>query len=412
MSSEVCPFCGKTFKRLKTHLPHCKAAAKSQTSNTTTPSSQLAAGSSEKKSTQTKKSKKVSEVSPQSLSPATAPLSPSPPSLPPSTKKKKKQQQMLSDQIKNPSPSSKPKKKSLRAMIEAAKSDHVSKELLMGTDSQSLDSKVNESRVRDKFWENNEEERHDLSENEMLWKSENSSHQARITIKDVKSMLGRAKTSRTGILEQIESSTSPVQVPAVNQKDDVSCSVTTKHQSNQLLIPGLQHKDITSKSLILLQHDGSLQSKQPLLSDHLSSQVSRATPLPYTVSMNEGLKPGCHMTSLPQFSSLHRFPLAAQTLPVRLRTTETLRLEAPGENTAGDGGSGDLNQRRLGQVRLRELPKWLDRKSTSHPRDVMEIMQRGWQLYYRRYTGVKKGGVAGLGLLLAGYCVFSYIWSN
>lgn len=28
MSSEVCPFCGKAFKRLKSHLPHCKAAAR------------------------------------------------------------------------------------------------------------------------------------------------------------------------------------------------------------------------------------------------------------------------------------------------------------------------------------------------------------------------------------------------
>ncbi|KAM7370516.1 hypothetical protein PAMP_010053 [Pampus punctatissimus] len=327
MSSEVCPFCGKTYKRLKTHLPHCKAAPNSKTSNTTTSSSQLAAGSSEKKSTQTKKSKKVSEVSPgqpRSLSPATtlkstnassasqpASSSPSPPSLPQSTKKKKKQK--LSDQIKmanmpslasspspSPSPSSglsKPKKKSLRALIEAAKSHQVSKEPLRGTDSssllsidakpkcaskkkvsQSLDSKVNESRVRDNFWENNEEERHDLSGNEMFWKSENSSQQARITIQDVKSMLGRAKNSRTGILVQTEISTSPLQVPAVNQKDDVSCLVTTKHQSNQLLITGLQHKDITpakrqtSKSLILLQDDVSLQSKQPLLSDHLSSQ--------------------------------------------------------------------------------------------------------------------------------------------
>ncbi|TMS22275.1 Uncharacterized protein E3U43_012540 [Larimichthys crocea] len=31
MSSEVCPFCGKTYKRLKSHLPHCKAAASSET---------------------------------------------------------------------------------------------------------------------------------------------------------------------------------------------------------------------------------------------------------------------------------------------------------------------------------------------------------------------------------------------
>lgn len=30
-SSEVCPFCGKTYKRLKSHLPHCKAASRPNT---------------------------------------------------------------------------------------------------------------------------------------------------------------------------------------------------------------------------------------------------------------------------------------------------------------------------------------------------------------------------------------------
>lgn len=35
----------------------------------------------------------------------------------------------------------------------------------------------------------------------------------------------------------------------------------------------------------------------------------------------------------------------------------------------------------------------------------------GWQWYYKKYIDVKKGGVGGLGMLLAGYCVLSYIWS-
>lgn len=35
----------------------------------------------------------------------------------------------------------------------------------------------------------------------------------------------------------------------------------------------------------------------------------------------------------------------------------------------------------------------------------------GWKWYYRRYIDVKKGGVGGLGMLLAGYCVLSYVWS-
>lgn len=35
----------------------------------------------------------------------------------------------------------------------------------------------------------------------------------------------------------------------------------------------------------------------------------------------------------------------------------------------------------------------------------------GWQWYYRRYIDVKKGGVGGVAMLLAGYCVLSYTWN-
>lgn len=47
VSSEVCPFCGKTYKRLKSHLPHCKAAASSRHEGPAkpTPSPQVAAAS-------------------------------------------------------------------------------------------------------------------------------------------------------------------------------------------------------------------------------------------------------------------------------------------------------------------------------------------------------------------------------
>ncbi|XP_053197221.1 uncharacterized protein C17orf80 isoform X2 [Scomber japonicus] len=510
MSSEVCPFCGKTYKRLKSHLPHCKAAANPKTpptqhdvtANPATAASQLASGLSDKKTIHTKKSKKVSDVtsvSPPSLSPTTSlknvnissdsqPASSSPISKPPSTKKKLK----LSDQIKManitsstslspslaPSPAlSKPKKQSLGALIEAAKSNQLSEGQLEGTStsslspttsplssvtktnpdidtfthaalpstdakpkrspqkkvsqslsktkntSASLDSKVSKSRAKGNFWEDSKWEKEDLSGNEILWNSESSSHQAKITLQDVKTILRRPKTtnqsSRASILGQIKSSVSPA--PAENQKDDTTSHlVITKPLSNQLPSPSLQPKALTpakrkkSKqvSLIPLQDDGSLQSKlsspgTPLLSDCLSSQMSQATPLPPTVSLNTSH----HMTSLTQFSNPPRFPLATQNLPVRVEMVEKPQLEAKRENAAGDGAKGDLNQRSLGKVRLRELPEWLACKTPTRPRDVMQIMQRGWQWYYKRYIDVKRGSVGGLGMLLAGYCVLSYIWS-
>ncbi|XP_039991047.1 cell wall protein RBR3 isoform X2 [Xiphias gladius] len=540
MSSEVCPFCGKTYKRLKSHLPHCKAAANSKTpptehrvkTNQATSSSQLVAGSPEptakgKKSSQTlsvaaspqsKKSTKVSAVSaaaPRSSSPATPSksantsslsqsLSPSSTPLPPSAKKKK---QKLSEQIKmasspsspttslisspalSPSPRPtipKPKKMSLRALIEAAKSDRVTKGsreetgsasgglpsgstqfltdplrprstaqtetniipenasfLSLSTDtklkdapkkkvsktkkaaqslsrtkdthSDSLASEIYESsarpHARDNFWVDNKGEVEDISVNEMFLKS-GSGHQAKITIQDVKATLGRAKTtsqsSGASVLSRVETtdnlsskarldtSLSPVTVPAENRKDvAVSCLVTTKTLLSDQL-PGTSSEDTEKKgseskqaSLIPLQHGGSSQTQlnfpaTPLLSGHLSSRVSQATPLPHTVSVTETLKMGRHVTeplsispSPIQLPGPHLSPLVPQTLPARvetLRADDGLKLENRKQNTAHN-------------------------------------QSEGWRWYYRRYIDVKKGGVGGLGMLLAGYCVLSYTWS-
>ncbi|XP_041818390.1 uncharacterized protein C17orf80 homolog [Chelmon rostratus] len=582
MSSEVCPFCGKAYKRLKSHLPHCKAAASSKapptkhdvTAAQTTASSRLAdaltkptakGGKSTQMppvtaSPQSKHSKKVSVVSsapPHSSSPAkplqsanasssSESLSLSSGSLPPSTKKKK---QKLSEQIKAATmPSSttsslistqsqppslsntipKPKKKSLRDLIETAKPKQVTKGSLEGTRSSSEDlpsgstpfvadplssrttaqtetktnpnkdlvkdnshptflftetkpkgaskmkvsktkkaaqsisttkdalsspdSTVNEtsarSRVRDLV--DNEGGTNDLFVDKMFLKSE-SGHQARITLQDVRATLGRANTtrqsSRPSILSQIGptddlsskirpgTGLSLVPLPSGNQEDVDSWLVTTKTLSDQLPSTSSQHTELqavkrkSSKSkqapLIPMRHDGSPQPEltspaTPFLPGHPLSQVSQVMSRPHT------LKVGHHMTGLPttspslnQFSSPHLFLLAPQTLPARVETLraddgltmEKSHLEVRRENTADNGTKGALTQRSLGQVRLRELPEWLSCKAPGHPRDVVGMMQRGWQWYNKKYIDVKKGGVGGLAMLLAGYCVLSYIWT-
>lgn len=72
---------------------------------------------------------------------------------------------------------------------------------------------------------------------------------------------------------------------------------------------------------------------------------------------------------------------------------------------------GNLAGRRLGQVRLGELPVWLALRTPSRPREALEALRRGWLWYHRKYINVKKGGVGGIGMLLAGYCVLSYTWN-
>ncbi|XP_072229997.1 uncharacterized protein [Leuresthes tenuis] len=527
MSSEVCPFCGKTYKRLKSHLPHCKATASSKappikqndTANQTS-SSHLAAvlpktTAKGKKSTQmssrttdlhVERVKNVPVSSPEALQSSVPPMAASL-LLSSSTKKKK---QKLADQIKTailssaPSPPlspniSKPKKKSVKTLTEAAKSDKDTTGSQEGTtftlkdsrpsfktteqtetrtnadkvsvkdDSHSLMSadtkpkkKVSKAtkaasttkhtsdfqhsnaiksstraHAKDNFWVGSEEETEDVSVDKLFLKS-GSGHQGKVTLQDVKATLGR-KSSRPSILSRIEvadnlsskigleADLSPVPLPAENQKDVISRLVTPTVLPDRLISTSLQYTELQSvqrksrqPAAIPLQDDAASQLEPscpaaPLLSANASSQVQQATPTPRTVSLNKGPKVGHHVTGLlsispplNHFSSPLLSPPAAQTLPGRV---EALELGVRKQNAAEKPPEGALTQRGVGQVRLRELPEWLACRTPSHPREVAELVQRGWQWYYRRYIDVKKGGVGGLGMLLAGYCVLSYIWS-
>ncbi|XP_062381940.1 uncharacterized protein C17orf80 homolog [Sardina pilchardus] len=70
-----------------------------------------------------------------------------------------------------------------------------------------------------------------------------------------------------------------------------------------------------------------------------------------------------------------------------------------------------LAERRFGDVTLNELIPWLADRTPQSPKEGLAIFKNGWQWYYRRYIDVRKGGIGGVGMLLAGYCVLSYMWS-
>ncbi|XP_047464919.1 uncharacterized protein C17orf80 homolog [Mugil cephalus] len=477
MGSEVCPFCGKTYKRLKSHLPHCKAAASSKTppesrheltTSQTTSSPALTAvakkAAKAKKSTQTSPVTVGKKASTQtSQTPAKA--SSSPKSLPPLTKKNQK----LTDQTETSSPLSaaafKPKKKSLRALIEAAKLENMTEGLREGTRSASKTTALTETEANPKkdsvsaevkpkdaakktkqtkpnghflskdkniseFLDSkakevcsgplkqvklsvDSQEEMDLSMNRLFLKP--GSHRGRITLQNVKSMLGRPNASRQpsrpSILHQIEATNihsgkiRPDPGPLPPPVDAISRSVTPLDQ--QLLVTSSRHTEIQSfkkqpAALISLQHDSSPQAEPtspaaPALSSHTS-------PPPRALGPSEGLNLFAVSPPLIQFPSPFYFP--PQTPSVRPEGDETRK-----QNTAAHATEGALMHRPLGQVRLRELPEWLAGKTPGHPRGAVEMVQKGWQWYYRRYIDVKKGGVGGLGMLLAGYCVLSYIWS-
>ncbi|XP_040293714.1 uncharacterized protein C17orf80 homolog [Bufo bufo] len=66
--------------------------------------------------------------------------------------------------------------------------------------------------------------------------------------------------------------------------------------------------------------------------------------------------------------------------------------------------------KRLMDVRLGELPAWLADRRYS-PKMIPEFIEKAWGRYYAKYINVKKGGAGGLSMLLAGYCLLSYSWN-
>lgn len=71
---------------------------------------------------------------------------------------------------------------------------------------------------------------------------------------------------------------------------------------------------------------------------------------------------------------------------------------------------GPLAERRLLDVRLGELPAWLATRQLS-AQGLLGGAQEAWSSYYNKYINVKRGGPAGISMLLAGYCLLSYSWS-
>ncbi|KAM9774230.1 uncharacterized protein C17orf80 homolog isoform X1 [Syngnathus typhle] len=333
MSPEVCPFCGKSFKRLKSHLPYCKAAKPALSHHEPTVSSppgQLEADSFKIKGTKT----------PQ-LDKKTSPEAPG------------KSGHM--------SPQVKPKKKSIRATIEAAKSSQTSPgmdsapQTLETVPSRSTSTKSRSSAESQKPQSASKGKQIKCPEKEMAVGKE----MPRITVQHVGSTLGRAKTNMPSIETtqmNTKSGLSPASLNIIIQpknsllplKDNVSGSKATSYKPS--ILPDLK----TSKV-------GFQQTEfTSVLPGHLSNFQSRTVDTAATIEMRKS------------------------------------------NSSAG---------RSLGQVTLRELPEWLACKTPRCPGDAAEMMLRGWQWYYRKYIDVRKGGVGGIGMLLAGYCMLSYVWS-
>ncbi|RMC17620.1 hypothetical protein DUI87_05284 [Hirundo rustica rustica] len=69
-----------------------------------------------------------------------------------------------------------------------------------------------------------------------------------------------------------------------------------------------------------------------------------------------------------------------------------------------------LKDMKLMDVKLGQLGSWLAMRDFT-PRGILGAMRRGYDRYYNKYINVRKGGLGGISMLLAGYIVLSYAWS-
>lgn len=321
----MCPLCGKTYKRLKSHLPHCKSATNSTTRSDTSQqkkkSAPLVLDKPAPQSTKTKKTSQLESTPAASLQ-SEAPLSPS--LSPQSSGPAKKKKQKLSDLIKAaaavssssapltsvPSPpaaltSSKPKRKRDRALTETTyvgrathqaaaapirpgsnggDSIHLSADLkappvaevkLQGTIEPSVSLNCQAGESGDDFC-GSSRETEDSAVTHLTSKTGSGHQVARITIQDAKATLGRS-SRRADVLHQFVLPGSKAEVRAGADLSRVLLQVE----------PNLCPK-IPSSLPPPVQARGSKQQHSTRL---LPPQASQATPKPSAGagSLNEAL---------------------------------------------------------------------------------------------------------------------------
>ncbi|XP_027963001.1 ATP synthase subunit f, mitochondrial-like isoform X1 [Eumetopias jubatus] len=66
-----------------------------------------------------------------------------------------------------------------------------------------------------------------------------------------------------------------------------------------------------------------------------------------------------------------------------------------------------VKEKKLMGGKLGELPSWILMRDFT-PKGIAGAFQRGYYRYYNKYVNVKKGGVAGISMVLAAFMFFNY----
>lgn len=416
----MCPFCGKSFKRLKTHLLHCKAA---KSSKETLPQHEETKMSSSSSSLpppgpdQSQHSDKTA-TSTQKMSLDTEEVN----------------SKLTSDQVKMPSPER--KKKNPTSRQNKMKNEIIEK---IGADFEKLDlNQTAKQRAKPKTEKKNALKK----ELKNILTKKTSSNEAKVTVNDVKASPNDNVWSGEEDNKKPENNVWTPRQDAKITLHDVRASLgrpkLNVHQKTSSFVDRLptdelkceivNQNEIPSQVMVLPPGKSQL---VPLKSGNLMSELSKMERTDFNFTqradiLKDGLRMDRHTMGLAALSSPARTFFEAE-VSTKVFGKDVALLLKPNEQQAKremetrrdlgkqDGGRWTtreaLSQQRLGQVRLRELPEWLVSRSPRRPRDALQMVQRGWQWYYRKYIDVKKGGIGGVAMLLVGYCVLSYVWA-
>ncbi|XP_071429621.1 mitochondrial nucleoid-associated protein 1 isoform X2 [Pithys albifrons albifrons] len=148
--------------------------------------------------------------------------------------------------------------------------------------------------------------------------------------------------------------------------------------------------------------------RAPGLPPHQPSLSSN--PLPTCSSQRSATSTGVGATGLEWLPDLYPECDGLRMLRgKRFQEDVGITVKTPG-GSFSEGQRGPLSERPLMEVTLGELHTWISTCDFS-PQGLLGTVQRAWNSYYAKYINVRRGGPAGISMLLAGYCLLSYSWN-
>ncbi|XP_039596236.1 uncharacterized protein C17orf80 homolog [Polypterus senegalus] len=424
---EVCPFCGKPFKRLKSHLPHCKAAPSAQSKITSTSNRHAEqANTRQKKSKEKKNLSNLSALSDSSYLAISSTTKMMPGHNSKITKPKgssqissREKEMWVSDVSRDGSWT---EGEHTKVFQKAKKKKAVSSQPAANTESKGAKSD-SEPSLPHKVKPENEAGKGDHANKTSVW-----NHISHCLING-KNVVGKYQMQDIAVSsnERQDCQRQSLFLTKTNVWDHIKDSFCyTKYgassniKNTEVQLGGLQgsvdhQKHICngnySFSLVHPVQDRAIvwemDGRNVITSDETSSvaypvALGQQRPRVAVVGSMDWL-PELHAG----YSAIRLYMVPTKCYPFPQGIHQHTAQEPRFVTTIPHSLQADKT---LLDVKIGDLPSWLASCSLA-PWAAVAAAQRSWRRYYSKYINVKQGTAGGLTMLLAGYCILSYSWN-